>query len=96
MAASGITTSESVIVFRMESVGGPIFLIGVTLIVHINKVLTADEVLQIALRIYMLHSLGFEALQNWTDAIGSSSFSEEDLNSNLIAILNGCEILWPV
>jgi hypothetical protein len=85
MAASASTVPERVFAPRMESTGGPIFLSGVTPVVHIKKVLTADEVLQVALRIYMLQSLGFEALQNWTDSIGSSSFSEEDLTSNLIA-----------
>lgn len=85
MAASGSTVPERVFSPRMESRGGPVFLSGVTPIVHIKKVLTADEVLQVALRIFMLQSLGFEALQAWTDSLGSSSYSEEDLSSNLIA-----------
>ena len=85
MAASGSSAPERVFAPRMESRGGPLFLSGVTPIVHIKKVLTADEVLQVALRIFMLQSLGFEALQTWTDSIGDSSFSEEDLTSNFIA-----------
>jgi hypothetical protein len=89
MAATGSTVPERVFAPRMESSGGPIFLSGVTPVVHIKQVLTTDEVLQVALRIFMLQSLGFEALQNWTDAIGSSSFSEEDLSSNLIAFYMG-------
>ncbi|GAA0879198.1 hypothetical protein GCM10009119_21660 [Algoriphagus jejuensis] len=85
MATSGSTVPERIFAPRMESSGGPVFLSGVTPVAHIKRVLTSDEVLQVALRIFMLQSLGFEALQNWTDSIGSSSFSEEDLSSNLIA-----------
>lgn len=85
MRTSGATTPELVNAPRMESHGGPIFLSGVTPIVHIKRPLSPDEVLSVALRIFMLQSLGFEALQNWTDSIGSSSFSEEDLPSNLIS-----------
>lgn len=85
MRASGSTSPEPVAAPRMESSPGGVLLSGVTPIVSIKRPLNADEVHSVALRIFMLQSMGFEALQLWTESIGKSSFSEEDLPSNLIS-----------
>lgn len=85
MRASGSASPEPVAAPRMESSAGGILLSGVTPVVSIKRALNADEVLSVALRIFMLQSLGFEALQLWTESVGSSSFSEEDLPSNMIS-----------
>ncbi|HEX8557746.1 MAG TPA: DUF4157 domain-containing protein [Pyrinomonadaceae bacterium] len=52
--------------------------------VRLLRPLSADEVLGVALSIFKRLSLVFEVQQEWTDAIGHSSFSQEDLPSNLI------------
>jgi hypothetical protein len=83
------TEPEPVAAPAMESRQLGILLSGVTPIVRIKRPLSDPEILSVALRIFMLQSLGFEALQNWTDSIASSSFSEEDLPSNLIAFYMG-------
>jgi hypothetical protein len=87
MAASGSSSPERVnapqMTARVPYLGT--LLSGVTPIGHIKRPLSADEVLSVSLRMFMLQSMGFEALQSWTDSIGESSFSEEDLPSNLIA-----------
>jgi hypothetical protein len=51
---------------------------------HIKRPLTADEVLSVALAIYRLVSMAFEFGQGWTQLVGQSSFSEEDLPSNIL------------
>jgi hypothetical protein len=87
MAADPALSSEAVTGPAMEShvpVLGAL-LSSVTPVFRIKTKLTHDEVLGVAFRAFVLQSLGFEALQSWTDAIGESSFSEEDLTSNLIA-----------
>jgi outer membrane protein OmpA-like peptidoglycan-associated protein len=54
----------------------------------LNRSLTEDEVLSVALTIFSAQSTAFEHLQQWRDVIPfsppSSSFAEEDLPSNLI------------
>lgn len=85
MRASGDTTPQPVTTPAMESHGGPFLLSSVTPSFHIKRPLSADEVLSVALRVFMLQSLAFENLQQWTDAIGKSSFSAEDLPSNIIS-----------
>jgi hypothetical protein len=52
---------------------------------NVKRPLSSDEILSVSLRLFMLQSLGFEALQGWTDWLKSSSFSEEDLTSNMIS-----------
>jgi hypothetical protein len=51
---------------------------------HIKRPLSADEVLSVALSIFRLTSKAFEFAQEWTQLIGQSSFSEEDLPSNIL------------
>jgi hypothetical protein len=69
----------------MESnASGGVLLSGATPTANVNRALTDEEVLSVALRIFMEQSKTFEGLQAWTDFIGESSFSEEDLPSNLI------------
>lgn len=51
---------------------------------RILKPLTPDEELRVALAIFMAVSTAFEQTQSSTDFIAGSSFSEEDLPSNLI------------
>lgn len=50
----------------------------------LKRSLRQDEVLGVALWIFMNQSVFFEKEQAWTEALGHSSFSEEDLPSNLI------------
>lgn len=69
----------------MISAPGGVTLSSVTPTVRIREPLSEDQILSVALRIFMLQSIGFEGLQAWTNAIGSSSFSEEDLPSNIIS-----------
>ena len=69
----------------MNSAPGGVVLTSVTPQVLINRTLSEDEILSVALQIYRIQSLNFEALQSWTNWVGNSSFSEEDLPSNLIA-----------
>lgn len=85
MRASGETAPMLVTTPPMESHGGPFLLSSVTPSFRIKRPLSSDEVLSVALRVFMLQSLAFENLQQWTDALGESSFSAEDLPSNIIA-----------
>jgi hypothetical protein len=85
MRDSGETTPQLVTTPAMESHGGPFLLSSVTPSFHIKKPLSDAEVLSVALRVFMLQSLAFENLQQWTDALGKSSFSAEDLPSNMIS-----------
>lgn len=52
--------------------------------VRLLRPLSAAEVLGVALSIFKKLSLVFEVQQEWTDVIGNSSFSQEDLPSNLV------------
>lgn len=52
--------------------------------VRLVRPLSADEVLSVALSIFKRLSIVFETQQRWTQLIGRSSFSQEDLPSNLI------------
>jgi len=83
-ASPGSQTEEEVVGPRMEAKKMGILFSGVTPIAHIRRSLSGDEVLSVALRIFMLQSLGFESMQERTEWIGKSSFSEEDLPSNII------------
>lgn len=85
MRASGTTDPQPVTTASMDSSGGPILLSSVTPTFNIKRPLSSDEIRSVALRVFMLQSLAFENLQEWTDFIGESSFSAEDLPSNLIA-----------
>lgn len=58
---------------------------GVTPTIELRSSLTEPEVLRVALSILMIQSQLFEKLQLWTDIPLESSFSEEDLPSNLIS-----------
>lgn len=85
MQADASLTSEVVDAPAMESSVLGVVLSRVTPVFGIKRPLSQDEVVGVAFRAFALQSLGFEALQSWTDAVGESSFSEEDLVSNLIA-----------
>lgn len=52
--------------------------------VRLLRPLSADEVFAVALSLFKKLSVVFETQQQWTDLIGSSSFAQEDLPSNLI------------
>jgi outer membrane protein OmpA-like peptidoglycan-associated protein len=52
---------------------------------EIGRGLNEDQVLSVALSVFARQSIAFEALQTTTDKIARSSFSEEDLPSNLIS-----------
>ena len=52
--------------------------------VFLRRRLNESEVRRVALRLLMLQSNEFEEMQSWTDMLKSSSFSEEDLPSNVI------------
>ena len=51
----------------------------------IVRPLSEDEILSVALRLFMMQSTRFESVQVWTDFFAHSSFSEEDLPSNIIS-----------
>lgn len=85
LTSSASATPEEVTGPRMETRAAGLLLGGVTPIAHIRRALNADEILSVALRIFMLQSLGFEQNQQSTELVGKSSFSEEDLPSNLIS-----------
>jgi hypothetical protein len=51
---------------------------------HIKRPLSGDEVLSVALSIFQLTSKAFEFAQGWTELVGHSSYSEEDLPSNIL------------
>lgn len=88
--ASGPGGSGAVAAPAMESAPGGVVLSGVTPIATLKRALTSeDEILSVALRIFMLQSLAFEQTQEWTNLIGASSFSEEDLPSNIIGFYRG-------
>jgi hypothetical protein len=53
--------------------------------VRLLRPLSADEVIVVALSLFKKLSIVFETQQEWTDLVGSSSFAQEDLPSNLIA-----------
>ncbi|MEH2236633.1 eCIS core domain-containing protein [Nostoc sp.] len=55
-----------------------------SLSVRLLRPLSADEVFAVALSLFKKLSVVFETQQQWTDLIGSSSFAQEDLPSNLI------------
>jgi hypothetical protein len=78
-------TPEQFETMRMESSALGITVTGVTPTIALNRSLTESEILSVALGIFMAQSFSFETLQGWTDAIAGSSFSEEDLTSNLIS-----------
>lgn len=52
--------------------------------VRLARPLTPDEVLAVSLSMFKNLSLIFEIQQGWTDVLSGSSFSQEDLPSNLI------------
>jgi Domain of unknown function (DUF4157) len=52
--------------------------------VRLLRSLSADEIIAVALSLFKKLSVIFETQQQWTDLIGNSSFSQEDLPSNLI------------
>ncbi len=93
MRASGTTTPQPVTTPTMESRPGGILLSGVTPTFNIKRPLSSDEIRSVALRVFMLQSIAFENLQQWTDFIGESSFSAEDLPSNLIGFYMGVDNL---
>ncbi|HEV7890517.1 MAG TPA: DUF4157 domain-containing protein [Pyrinomonadaceae bacterium] len=68
---------------RVPHVG--VVLSGATISVRLLRPLSADEVLSVALSIFKKLSIAFETQQEWTDFLGSSSFSQEDLVSNMIS-----------
>ncbi len=84
LASSPQDDHETVTGPRMESRGAGVLFSGVTPVANIHRPLNDEEVLSVALRIFMAQSIAFEDLQSWTDWLKSSSFSEEDLPSNLI------------
>lgn len=84
IATSPKNQSQEVVGPRMEAKGLGLLFSGVTPIAHISRSISDDEILSVALRIFMLQSLGFESMQISTELIGKSSFSEEDLPSNII------------
>lgn len=84
LAASPGAPPETLTGPRMESAPGDVLLSGATPRANINRALSEEEILSVALRIFMDQSQTFEGLQAWTDWVGESSFSEEDLASNLI------------
>ena len=55
-----------------------------SLSVRLLRPLSDTEILEVALSLFKKLSVVFETQQQWTDLIGSSSFSQEDLPSNLI------------
>ncbi|MFS0518431.1 DUF4157 domain-containing protein [Nostoc sp. UIC 10607] len=75
---------ERVTLPQMKSSKFGVVISGVTPTIQLNRSLSETEVLQVALGIFMFQSYVFESLQSWTDRIKKSSFSEEDLPSNLI------------
>lgn len=64
---------------------------GVTPTISLERSLSEDEVRKVALSVFMIQSQAFESLQGWTDVIAGSSFSEEDLPSNLISFYRAAE-----
>ena len=57
--------------------------------VRLLRALSSDEVLAAALSIFKKLSIVFETQQQWTQLIGRSSFSQEDLPSNLVGFYRG-------
>lgn len=64
---------------------------GVTPTISLGRSLSEDEVRRVALSVFMIQSQAFESLQGWTDIVAGSSFSEEDLPSNLISFYRAAE-----
>ena len=81
-AASGELTTEAM-TSRVPRVGTVLSSARVT--VRLLRPLSVDEILAVSLSLFKRISMAFETQQEWTDLIGSSSFSQEDLPSNLIA-----------
>ena len=69
---------------NMQSAAGGIVLSRASLSINLLRPLSNQEVLSVALSIFKRLSIVFETLQEWTDFVGHSSFSQEDLPSNLI------------
>ncbi|MBP2326988.1 hypothetical protein JOF56_007373 [Kibdelosporangium banguiense] len=82
--AFGATPQQEFSTPDMTSTAAGVILSSASVQVRLLRALSADEVLQVSLAIFKQLSLAFETQQQWTDLIGSSSFSQEDLPSNLI------------
>lgn len=82
--AGGTSTAGQLNTPSMQSSAGGIVLSSTSLSIQLLRPLSSQEVLSVALSIFKRISLVFETLQEWTDPIGHSSFSQEDLPSNLI------------
>ncbi len=71
---------------RMESHAPVLGLMsGVTLEAELTRSLSEPEILSVAYALFLKQSAGFESLQEWTDWLAASSYSEEDLPSNNIS-----------
>jgi hypothetical protein len=84
LAATPGASAETITGPAMESAPGGLVLSSATPVANVKRALSEEEVLRVALRIFMEQSERFESAQSWTDWIGQSSFSEEDLPSNLL------------
>ena len=82
---------EKVTLPQMKSSKFGVVMSGITPTVQLNRSLNETEVLEVALGIFVLQSHVFESLQQWSDEIKKSSFSEEDLPSNLIGFYRAAE-----
>ncbi|MEW5787776.1 MAG: DUF4157 domain-containing protein [Pseudomonadota bacterium] len=81
-AASGELTTRSM-TSRVPHLGTVLSSARVS--VRLLRPLSDDEILAVALSLFKRISMAFETQQEWTDLVGESSFSQEDLPSNLIA-----------
>lgn len=62
---------------------------------RLNRSLDYNEILGVAMWIFQNLSVKFEEEQQWTERLGASSFSEEDLPSNLIGFYMAAQGVEP-
>ncbi|MEE8154920.1 MAG: DUF4157 domain-containing protein [Phycisphaerales bacterium] len=89
LRAAGTSTTSSTGEFTSTTMASHVPVVGIVLSsaalrVRLLRPLSADEVLSVALSIFKKLSVVFETQQQWTQLVGRSSFSQEDLPSNLI------------
>ena len=87
-ADTGRLTTEAM-TSRAPGIG--VVLSSASVTVRLLRPLADDEVVEVALSLFKRISMAFETQQAWTDLVGSSSFSQEDLPSNLIAFYMAAE-----
>ena len=84
-STGGAPATGEVTTPRLESHPSGVVFDSAKMRVKLVRVLSAPEVLAVSLGIWKKLSIAFETNQEWSEFISHSSFSQEDLPSNLIA-----------